>query len=183
MFGRGSKMEVAVQACYSQAAEERSAGRIPAETKECRRCHETKGKADFYHSKMTADGLQSYCKVGQLRCGTPLLHAVMRHVHLKHSCRGGDRECAGAQQCYSVASAQRRSRTAEGAITQAPGEDGQENVSLHLENGVPVYQDMSINMQVSVFPLVPCLSGVAGQVSVLHENFWLCKGPGAPLWS
>ena len=52
-----------VQACYSQAAEERSAGRIPAETKECRRCHETKGKADFYHSKMTADGLQSYCKV------------------------------------------------------------------------------------------------------------------------
>ena len=51
------------QACYSQAAEERSAGRVPAETKECRRCHETKGKADFYHSKMTADGLQSYCKV------------------------------------------------------------------------------------------------------------------------
>ena len=53
------------QACYSQAAEERSAGRVPAETKECRRCHETKGKADFYHSKMTADGLQSYCKVGR----------------------------------------------------------------------------------------------------------------------
>ncbi len=37
---------------------------MPAESKECRRCHETKGKADFYHSKMTADGLQSYCKVG-----------------------------------------------------------------------------------------------------------------------
>lgn len=54
---------VAVQACYSAAAEERSAGRVPAESKECRRCHETKGKADFYHSKMTADGLQSYCKV------------------------------------------------------------------------------------------------------------------------
>ena len=36
---------------------------MPAESKECRRCHETKGKADFYHSKMTADGLQSYCKV------------------------------------------------------------------------------------------------------------------------
>ena len=54
---------MAEQACYSQAAEERSAGRVPAETKECRRCHETKGKADFYHSKMTADGLQSYCKV------------------------------------------------------------------------------------------------------------------------
>ena len=51
------------QTCYSQAAEERSAGRVPAESKECRRCHETKGKADFYHSKMTADGLQSYCKV------------------------------------------------------------------------------------------------------------------------
>lgn len=54
------------QACYSAAAEERSAGRVPAESKECRRCHETKGKADFYHSKMTADGLQSYCKVGSL---------------------------------------------------------------------------------------------------------------------
>lgn len=52
------------------------------------------------------------------------------------------------QQCYSVASAQRRSRTAEGALTQAPGEDGPQGVSLHLENGVPVYQDMSINMQV-----------------------------------
>lgn len=52
-----------MQACYSAAAEERSAGRVPAESKECRRCHETKGKADFYHSKMTADGLQSYCKV------------------------------------------------------------------------------------------------------------------------
>ncbi|BDA49676.1 hypothetical protein COCOBI_14-2960 [Coccomyxa sp. Obi] len=50
------------KACYSAAAEERSAGRVPAESKECRRCHETKGKADFYHSKMTADGLQSYCK-------------------------------------------------------------------------------------------------------------------------
>jgi len=64
------------QACYSQAAEERSAGRIPAETKECRRCHETKGKADFYHSKMTADGLQSYCKVrllwGASQPSTPL---------------------------------------------------------------------------------------------------------------
>ena len=59
------------QACYSQAAEERSAGRVPAETKECRRCHETKGKADFYHSKMTADGLQSYCKVWLL-CATNL---------------------------------------------------------------------------------------------------------------
>ena len=70
------------QACYSQAAEERSAGRVPAETKECRRCHETKGKADFYHSKMTADGLQSYCKVCSLclplwcsaipRCSPPM---------------------------------------------------------------------------------------------------------------
>ena len=70
---------VAEQACYSQAAEERSAGRVPAETKECRRCHETKGKADFYHSKMTADGLQSYCKVWLpyitrgFPCMTPLL--------------------------------------------------------------------------------------------------------------
>ncbi len=64
------------------------------------------------------------------------------------ACHGGDQACAGVQQCYSVASAQRRSRTAEGAISQAAGEDGQQNVSLHLENGVPVYQDMSINMQV-----------------------------------
>lgn len=40
---------------------------MPAESKECRRCHETKGKADFYHSKMTADGLQSYCKVAICR--------------------------------------------------------------------------------------------------------------------
>ena len=55
-------LAVCAQTCYSQAAEERSAGRVPAESKECRRCHETKGKADFYHSKMTADGLQSYCK-------------------------------------------------------------------------------------------------------------------------
>lgn len=62
------------QACYSQAAEERSAGRVPAETKECRRCHETKGKADFYHSKMTADGLQSYCKVGRFSITVILFH-------------------------------------------------------------------------------------------------------------
>ena len=61
------------------------------------------------------------------------------------------------QQCYSVASAQRRSRTAEGAISQAAGEDGQQNVSLHLENGVPVYQDMSINMQVKPAQQVFCL--------------------------
>jgi len=52
------------------------------------------------------------------------------------------------QQCYSVASAQRRSRTAEGAMPAAPHEDGQQNVNIHLENGVPVYQDMSMNMQV-----------------------------------
>ena len=52
------------------------------------------------------------------------------------------------QQCYSVASAQRRSRTAEGTLTQSSAEDGQQGVSLHLEDGVPVYQDMSINMQV-----------------------------------
>ena len=30
----------------------------------------------------------------------------------------------------------------------APHEDGQQNVNIHLENGVPVYQDMSMNMQV-----------------------------------
>lgn len=65
------------QACYSQAAEERSAGRVPAETKECRRCHETKGKADFYHSKMTADGLQSYCKVW---------HALLRFPAIRPAC-------------------------------------------------------------------------------------------------
>ena len=51
-----------LQACYSQAANERSAGRAPAETKRCRRCGNTKEAADFYVSKMTADGLQSYCK-------------------------------------------------------------------------------------------------------------------------
>ncbi|KAK9846477.1 hypothetical protein WJX81_004944 [Elliptochloris bilobata] len=48
--------------CYGQAANERSAGRIPAADKECRRCKASKPAANFYHSKMTADGLQSYCK-------------------------------------------------------------------------------------------------------------------------
>ena len=51
-----------VQACYTEAANQRSAGRAPAETKRCRRCGSTKEAADFYISKMTADGLQSYCK-------------------------------------------------------------------------------------------------------------------------
>lgn len=60
------------------------------------------------------------------------------------------------QQCYSVASAQRRSRTAEGALAQSSAEDGQQGVSLHLEDGVPVYQDMSINMQVRP-PTAPLL--------------------------
>ncbi|CAK0783382.1 hypothetical protein CVIRNUC_006581 [Coccomyxa viridis] len=118
------------KACYSQAAEERSAGRVPAETKECRRCHETKGKADFYHSKMTADGLQSYCK-----------------------------------QCYSVASAQRRSRTTDGGLAQGSGEDGQQSV-MHLENGVPVYQDMGMNMQ-EMLPPTQDLSHAAMQAEHL----------------
>lgn len=52
----------AVQTCYSQAATERSEQREVAPEKQCRRCRETKGANDFYHSKMTADGLQSYCK-------------------------------------------------------------------------------------------------------------------------
>lgn len=51
-----------LQTCYTEAANQRSAGRAPAETKRCRRCGSTKEAADFYISKMTADGLQSYCK-------------------------------------------------------------------------------------------------------------------------
>ena len=51
------------------------------------------------------------------------------------------------QQCYSVASAQRRSRTTDGGLAQGSGDDGQQSV-MHLENGVPVYQDMGMNMQV-----------------------------------
>jgi hypothetical protein len=50
------------QQCYGQAATERAAGRVPAADKECRRCKVSKPAADFYASKMTADGLQSYCK-------------------------------------------------------------------------------------------------------------------------
>lgn len=56
-FGR-----VRAQQCYGQAANERAAGRTPAATKECRRCKACKPADDFYASKMTADGLQSYCK-------------------------------------------------------------------------------------------------------------------------
>lgn len=159
------------QACYSQAAEERSAGRVPAETKECRRCHETKGKADFYHSKMTADGLQSYCKVCSL-CwpygalpssqqsseGPEAAWACLACTFTRAclSMKVHDGYISAFQQCYSVASAQRRSRTAEGTLTQSSAEDGQQGVSLHLEDGVPVYQDMSINMQVRP-PTAPLL--------------------------
>lgn len=50
------------QQCYGQAANERAAGRTPAATKECRRCKACKPAEEFYASKMTADGLQSYCK-------------------------------------------------------------------------------------------------------------------------
>ena len=60
----------------------------------------------------------------------------------------------GMQQCYSVASAQRRSRTTDGGLAQGAGEDGQQSV-MHLENGVPVYQDMSMNMQVQPSALLP----------------------------
>ena len=58
------------------------------------------------------------------------------------------------QQCYSVASAQRRSRTTDGGLAQGSGEDGQQSV-MHLENGVPVYQDMGMNMQVQPSALCP----------------------------
>lgn len=51
-----------MQSCYTDAANARSAGRARAETKRCRRCGSTKEAQDFYVSKMTADGLQSYCK-------------------------------------------------------------------------------------------------------------------------
>lgn len=70
------------QACYTDAANQRSAGRAPAETKRCRRCGNTKEAADFYVSKMTADGLQSYCKA-----------------------------------CYAVASAARRTRNSQEAVS------------------------------------------------------------------
>lgn len=53
---------VRAQQCYGQAANERAAGRTPVATKECRRCKACKSAEEFYASKMTADGLQSYCK-------------------------------------------------------------------------------------------------------------------------
>ena len=51
-----------MQTCYSAAATERSQQREVVPEKQCRRCHETKMAVDFYGSKMTTDGLQSYCK-------------------------------------------------------------------------------------------------------------------------
>ena len=105
--------------------------------------------------------------------GFSLHDPAIGHIRMLCLCQGGDQGYAGIQQCYSVASAQRRSRTAEGAIPQAAGEDGQQNVSLHLENGVPVYQDMSINMQVKP---VRRLSGVRAWWFVILSILLACQG-------
>ncbi len=37
--------------------------RSAVDSKLCRRCQGVKGAAEFYSSKQTSDGLQSYCKV------------------------------------------------------------------------------------------------------------------------
>ena len=42
--------------------QERTAARTAVDSKPCRRCQEVKGAEEFYKSKQTADGLQSYCK-------------------------------------------------------------------------------------------------------------------------
>ena len=46
----------------------------------------------------------------------------------------------------STAALQEQQRAA--MAQRSPHEDGQQNVNIHLENGVPVYQDMGMNMQV-----------------------------------
>ena len=45
------------------AAQERTAARTGMDSKACRRCQEVKGAEEFYGSKQTVDGLQSYCKL------------------------------------------------------------------------------------------------------------------------
>ena len=83
----------------------------------------------------------------------------------------------GMQQCYSVASAQRRSRTTDGGLAQGSGEDGQQSV-MHLENGVPVYQDMGMNMQVQPPALFSstCAKHMHDAVLPLKvQTSWLCR--------
>ena len=45
------------------SAQERTAVRSAVDSKVCRRCQGVKGAGEFYTSKQTSDGLQSYCKV------------------------------------------------------------------------------------------------------------------------
>ncbi len=45
------------------SAQVRTAVRSAVDSKACRRCQGVKGADEFYVSKQTSDGLQSYCKV------------------------------------------------------------------------------------------------------------------------
>jgi len=53
----------AAEARGGASAQERTAGRSAVDSKLCRRCQGVKGADEFYSSKQTSDGLQSYCKV------------------------------------------------------------------------------------------------------------------------